>query len=159
MQSRSRLFFCIYSYGLYIFYTVKYLDFFPLKHPNRLLQTYSEFPCRKTLDDPKWTNHISRGIIVVCDVKVTLRGFGPRGEASGRAGCISRSRRCALAPPELDPRLLREGRRSRKQQSIDKKAAYVILFNSGFVVFRLSNGKSSSPCVCVCACVSLRALC
>lgn len=31
----------------------------------------------ETLDDPKWTNHILRGIIIVCDVKVILEGSVP----------------------------------------------------------------------------------
>lgn len=71
-----------------------------LKNPvtHRLLPTYSEFPRGETTDDPKWTNDISRGIMVVCDVKVTLRGLRPGSEASGwagqRAGCINTSRIC-----------------------------------------------------------------
>lgn len=112
-----------------------------LKHPNQPLQTYSDFQRGKTLDDPKWTNHIWSGIMVVCDVKVTLRGFCPRSEASGwagqRAGCINRQ----------IPACSGTDAGAGNIRALTKKAAYVVLFNSGFVVFRLSNGKSSIPCV------------
>lgn len=142
MQSRSMLYFCIYSYGLCIFYTVKYLDFFPLKHPNRLLQTNSEFPCRKTLDDPKWTHHISRGIIVVCDVKVTLQGFGQADRGAAASHPLNQIPACSGSDAGAG-----NIRASIKKQLM---SFYSI---QGFVVFRLSNGKSSIPCVRVCLCV------
>lgn len=141
-------FFSVFTHMVYIYFT---LFFFPLKHPNRLLQTYSA--CRKTLDDPKWTNHISRGIIVVCDVKVTLRGFGPRGEASGRAGCISRS-------PELDPPPAQGG--TQEQETSEHRYKSSLCHSIQFRLCRVSVIERqilNPPCVCECVCVSLRALC